>query len=248
MMMFTARALVSIVLWATARASDVDPHAMLRTASAEGNVDNVQHWLQQGGDVNGMSPSGWTPLIYAADRSQVNIIDILLQANANPNIPERDGWTPLMFSAVKGDLESCSLLIRGGADLEHVSKNDWTPLKAAQRSKNPEAASFMENEIAKSKEIKVDNVGLGRDFLQAVKDSDLGTARGMLDRGIDPNTLSPNGWTAVTYAAANGNVEMMKLLISHGTDINKADKDGWTPIMFAAFQVMILFTHQYTVV
>ena len=216
---------------------EVNQNHALRSAAAAGNVQEVWDWIDHGADVNSGSPSGWTALVYATDRSHPAVVEALLHAGADPNIAENDGWSPLMFAAVKGDLQSCRLLIQVGADLEHVSKNDWTPLKAAQRGKNPDAGAFMEGEIAKSKELKVDNVGLGRDFLQAVKDSDMFRAREMLDRGIDPNALSPNGWTGVTYASANGNVEMIRLLIGYGTDINKADKDGWTPLMFAAFQV-----------
>lgn len=240
-MSFLVRILVALALVACALSNGIDPELALRNAAAEGNLNDVRHWIQQGANVDSANPGGWTPLIYAADRSHVEVIDVLLQANADPNLHEHDGWSALMFSAVKGDLEACRLLIREGADLEHVSNNEWTPLKAAQRSENPDMAAFMENEIAKSKELKVDNVGLGRDFLQAVKDSNIGRAREMLDHGIDPNTLSPNGWTGVTYAAANGNIEMMKLLIARGTDINKGDKDGWTPIMFASFQVSLDF-------
>lgn len=243
-MLHLSRLVVAIGMVRSIYADDaVDKNHALRSASADGNVGDVRHWLGQGADVNGMSPGGWTALVYAADRSRAEVIDVLLQANADPNIAEKDGWSPLMFSAVKGDVEACRLLIRGGASLEHVSTNDWTPLKAAQRSQNPDMGVFMENEIAKSKELKVDNAGLGKEFLEAVKDSDMARVQDMLVAGIDPNALSPNGWTGVTYAAANGNVDMIRVLIEHGTDVNKADKDGWTPIMFAAFQVIPLYVY-----
>jgi ankyrin repeat protein len=239
---------VGLVVSAAAANEEVDKHQSLRNAAASGNVNDVRHWLKQGANVNSVSPGGWASLVYAADRAHPEVVDVLLQAGADPNLCERDGWSPLMFAAVKGDIETCRIIIRAGGDLQHVSKNEWTPLKAAQRSKNPDAGAFMEGEIAKSKERNVDNVGLGREFLQAVKDSEVQRVREFLERGMDPNTISPNGWTGVTYASANGNVEMMKTLIVHGTDVNKADKDGWTPIMFAAFQgnleaVQLLLDH-----
>jgi ankyrin repeat protein len=241
---------VTLAVSAAANEEEVDMHTSLRNAAASGSVNDVRHWLQQGSDVNSVSSGGWAALVYAAaaDRARPEVADVLLQAGADPNLCERDGWSPLMFAAVKGDIETCRLIIRAGGDVEHVSQNEWTPLRAAQRSKNPDAGAFMEGEIAKSRERNVDNVGLGREFLQAVKDSEVQRVREFLDIGMDPNTISPNGWTGVTYASANGNVEMMKTLILHGTDVNKADKDGWTPIMFAAFQgnleaVQLLLDH-----
>ncbi|CAM9404731.1 unnamed protein product, partial [Ectocarpus fasciculatus] len=95
-----------------------------------GNVGDVRHWLGQGADVNGMSPGGWTALVYAADRSRAEVIDVLLQANADPNIAEKDGWSPLMFSAVKGDHnhQAVEWLLSIGADPNLAEKDGWTPL------------------------------------------------------------------------------------------------------------------------
>ena len=36
------------------------------------------------------------------------------------------------------------------------------------------------------------------------------------------------------YAAMNGNIEMMKVLIEYGENINETDSSGQTPIFFAA--------------
>lgn len=224
-----------LLLLNAAVAEDLDHE--LRMAAKNGDADAVREFVQKGADSNGKNEQGWTPLIFAAAGQHHDALAVLLEGGADANIAENDGWSPILFSAIKGDIDSCKLLVRYGAHLEHTSRNDWTPLKAAQRGPRPEVVEFIETEIAKSKELKVDNVGRGREFLQAVKDADINTVIRMLDGGIDPNTLSPNGWTGVTYAAANGNIEMMKLLITRGTDVNKADKDGWTPLMFASHQV-----------
>jgi ankyrin repeat protein len=178
----------------------------------------------------------WTPLILAADRKQVAIIDVLLEYGANPNLAEGDGWTPIMFSIIKNDMPSVRALLRAGARLDHVSKNDWTPMKTAQRA-GAAMVDFVRQETSRSKELAVDNVANNKAFLNAVREGDIEQVRDMMNRGMNPNVLSSNGWNAATYAASSGNADLLLLLIRRGVLVNKPDKDGWTPIMFAAFQV-----------
>jgi ankyrin repeat protein len=40
-------------------------------------------------------------------------------------------------------------------------------------------------------------------------------------------------WTALHYAAINGDVELVKYLIKYGANVNKATGDGSTPLYLA---------------
>jgi len=44
------------------------------------------------------------------------------------------------------------------------------------------------------------------------------------------------GWTALYYAAFNGQTGMIPLLVAHGAAVDAADKDGTTPLYSAAFR------------
>lgn len=136
------------------------------------------------------------------------------------------------------------------------------------------------------------------DFFVAIKRDDPGTISALLNRGFDPNTLSPNaehgliaalrdsslkavsallawpgvkvemrtvhdesalmlaalkglseicrqliergadvnkpGWTALHYAASNGHLAVMSLLLEHHAYIDAASPNGTTPLMMAA--------------
>ena len=50
------------------------------------------------------------------------------------------------------------------------------------------------------------------------------------------NKADNDGRTPLWYAAAYGNVAMVKVLIAAGADVNKADNDGWTPLGTATRQ------------
>ena len=52
----------------------------------------------------------------------------------------------------------------------------------------------------------------------------------------DVDVANSRGWTSLTYAAANGYTDMVRLLLDANANVNYIEHDGWTPIMFAVFQ------------
>lgn len=82
-------------------------------------------------------------------------------------------------------------------------------------------------------------------FIEAVRGGDLDAAKESLasGAGVDARYVDPyaflsagqNGYTALLYASIDGNVEMVKLLISHKADVNRS-RDGKTPLYFAAIE------------
>lgn len=62
----------------------------------------------------------------------------------------------------------------------------------------------------------------------------------VLKHDVDVNLASKehgtcNGYTAVHFAARNGNTDMLDVLHSKGANINRPSTDGWCPIHVAAF-------------
>ena len=88
---------------------DVDPHAKeeqfnghsaLHLAADVGCRDVVQLLLEVVGvDVNVADDwMGWTPLVWAANHSRVDVVKFLLDyPNTDPNVANLDGRTPLML-------------------------------------------------------------------------------------------------------------------------------------------------------
>lgn len=77
-------------------------------------------------------------------------------------------------------------------------------------------------------------VRLEEKFLAAVADANFVMAADLLDRGVDVNAVTPEGWTALHMAVHLNRKDLYDLLISHGVDSPRASNDGSTVLHVAA--------------
>ena len=108
-----------------------------------GNVARAQKLIARGAQVNRL---GWTPLHYAAAKSNEEMVKFLLSQDALPNAPSPDGTSPLMM-AVQAEAVNPSvvqLLINAGADPFARNLKGDDAIDVARQKGNTELASAME--------------------------------------------------------------------------------------------------------
>jgi hypothetical protein len=71
----------------------LDQH--LATGAREGWVDDVKDWLSQGANANYVDEDGYTPLHWAANRGQAEVVSILLKHGANFKTKSKSDQTAL---------------------------------------------------------------------------------------------------------------------------------------------------------
>src|SRR5512141_3278727 len=72
------------------------------------------------------------------------------------------------------------------------------------------------------------------DFVLSVANDRAGEVKGMLARGMDPDTVDRNGDPVLLVAARNGFRSTAEALLAAHADANRANRFGDTPIMVAA--------------
>ena len=77
---------------------------------------------------------GRTALILAADKGYKEIVDILLENNADVNAKDNNGWTALILAAENGHKDIVIILLQNNANVNARSDSDVTALLAAVKN------------------------------------------------------------------------------------------------------------------
>ena len=76
--------------------------------------------------------------------------------------------------------------------------------------------------------------GRAATLLDIVERGDRAAALAMLAKGANPNTPGPDGTTALMWAAANDDVELVRALVKAGADVKAKNHFGTSAITEAA--------------
>ena len=105
----------------------------LATAAETCQKEVLVALLEHGAEVNRQEPDGDTALIIASGYCKDGkIVQILLNAGANPNASDSVGYTPLINAADEGNERAAKKLIAAGADLNARDSDGETALVIAR--------------------------------------------------------------------------------------------------------------------
>ncbi|KXZ48898.1 hypothetical protein GPECTOR_24g187 [Gonium pectorale] len=204
---------------------------------------------------------GCTCMSYAVMTDDAELVQLMLDAGADPWVDERRGGrTVLHETARNGHIEALRLLVRKAkqSDLDVADKNGDTPLMHAAYQGNVEAARILLDAGANSSraalvktlysgsadmvKMLLDGAKLkpgGTDgmtaLMMAAKGGHVEVVKDLLDAGADLYARDRNGMGALMMAAKGGHVEVVKVLLAAArADVNAADMNGMTALMMAA--------------
>ncbi|KAM0516554.1 hypothetical protein ACHAPS_008634 [Verticillium nonalfalfae] len=167
-----------------------------------------------------------TPLHYAAGACHSGIVDRLLKRGAD--VESRNAWsqTPLVFTAAAGHANFDILSLAMGS----------TQMSSPQDTARSSPADSIGFALASTPEMESGTVP-GGDALtleaEAIRSRRLHTVELLLLHGALIDSADYDGHTAVAWAAARGDTEMLKLLIERGVSADVTDNLGRTPLMHA---------------
>jgi uncharacterized protein len=85
-------------------------------AVKSGNKESVRELIEAGAQVNQQDKQGWAPLNWAAGKGDLEIVELLLQHDADPFLVGRDLRTPQMIALAAGQSEVVKALRRAEAE------------------------------------------------------------------------------------------------------------------------------------
>ncbi len=185
----------------------------------------------------GVDP-GYTPLMHAAARGDVHIMEMLIAAGADIHHqrPDAEFWpggqTHLHLAANNGSYEAVVFLLRCGvrADIKDREFNE-TALDVAKRVMDlahPQDKYFVE---VRTKIIKV--IEDYESFFKVCREGDCKRAEELLQSSCHVTQIDSNGDTPLHHAVRGNQKEMVQLLVERGADLTLKNKEGFTAVDLA---------------
>src|SRR5690606_3047511 len=174
-----------------------------------------------------------------------------LDAGADANLRGPDDTTPLMWAAYNGDVELVKRLIAAGADVH--TKNHFGSF-ALSEAAIIGSAPIIEALLAAGAEVDATKPEGETALMVVARTGNVAAAKLLLAAGADVNaTEAWGGQSAVMWAAAQSQPEMIAFLAANGADVNARGKvrqwerkvikeprpkdmnqGGFTPLLYAA--------------
>lgn len=192
------------------------------------------------------SASGDSPLTKAVKANDVQAVRVLVKSGTDVNVRSGDGSTPLLWAANNGSVEIARLLIANKAAVDAANDFGITALLQASRVGDSAMVDLLLRSGANPNKAHPEGE---TPLLAASRSGSVPTVRLLLTRGVDVNAAEKfQNTTAVMWAAAEGHVDVVDVLIEAGADINRqghittlTDRNnadhptgGFTPLMWAA--------------
>ncbi|HVH29328.1 MAG TPA: ankyrin repeat domain-containing protein [Vicinamibacterales bacterium] len=194
---------------------------------------------------------GEVGLLDAAERGdRASALDLLAKG-ANPNAPGPDGTTAIMWAASNSDLELVRALIKAGANV--TLKNEFGT-SALTEAAIVGSAPVINALLEVGADPNTRNPEGETPLMAVARGGNVEAARRLLQAGADVNAKEDwGGQSALMWAAAQSQAEMVKFLASRGADVNARgvirqwerkviteprpkdlNKGGFTPLLYAA--------------
>ena len=185
-----------------------------------GDAARVRALIDRRADVNAAQADGTTPLHWAVERDQPDVVQMLIRAGANVKAANRYGATPLWLASVNGNAKTIAMLLEAGADPRSANGDGETALMVAARTGKIDAVNLL---LARGADPNAKEGWRGQTALMwAAAEGHAPVIDALVGRGADLAARSNAGFTALLFAAREGRIPAVETLIKAGADMNES--------------------------
>lgn len=179
----------------------------LADAVVDKDTVKIEMLIRSGVDINTQHPTSGTTILMIASSYYYydDMVEFLIRKGAKLDIQDSEGKTALLWAA-SNSLPNAKILIANGANVNIAANDGMTPFLQATLGVSSGKVSIELCDLLRKKGANI-NATLTKN--------------------------SANGWTALHYAAINGDAELVRYLIKYGANVNKSTGEGSTPLYLA---------------
>jgi len=178
----------------------------------------VRALLNRKADVNVRSDDGSTALLWAAHWNDEATADLLIRAKADANLANDFGMTPLSRACTNGSAALVEILLKAGANPNTPIGTGETPIMTCASSGNVDAVRLL---IARGANVNAKEPSQNQDALMwAAAERHPNVVRLLVEAGANPQAHTKKGFTALHFAAREGDLESVRQLLAAGVNVN----------------------------
>nr|CDP29975.1 Putative protein of unknown function [Podospora anserina S mat+] len=205
----------------------------LQGACCYGHEECATLLIDHGADVDARGGEHHTALHAAAFNGYEKVVKLLAERGATIDVTDSpNGRTALIDAAREGQTTVVERLLQLGANSLIRDMGGWTALNEAAPAGFDAIVRIL---IEHNPSILTSRDPLGYSALDhTAGQHHVSTVRLLLEMGIDVNSKTNEGRTALFRAVKLGNRAVVDLLIKHGAVVSLTDRGGWSALHIAA--------------
>jgi hypothetical protein len=175
--------------------------------------------------------SSSTILGLLAAKGATELIEIMVEAGAEPNRVDGEGRYPLTSAARAGRADGVRLLLNVGSEIDATNKDGRTALSHAIEKGWREVVRIL---LAAGADTERPNSSGQTALLEVAPTSRTSLLSTLLEWKADVNARDTSGRSALMVAAEAGRLDNVRVLLSHEQDLDAKDKEGRTAEDYAS--------------
>ncbi|KAF9107115.1 phosphate system positive regulatory protein pho81 [Mortierella sp. GBA35] len=211
---------------------DISDRTCLHEAAMVGRLSLLKLAVERGAAVEGSDVYGRRPLHYVSMYGYDDCATYLLSLNASLTVTDHDGFQPLIYSVMNGHSKCVEIFLASNVEIEASREGDPIPLSLACHYGHEDIAMML---IGRGADVLASNADGLEPLHITCREGHTRLAKTLTTRGARLDQEDKYMcWTPLFYAASEGHVECVKILLEAGCKVNVVDEHGKNPIYYAA--------------
>lgn len=205
-----------------------------------GSVNDVKNFLDNGIDINFQDNYGYSGLMWAIEKNNIDVAEYLINANIDVNLCSKSKYNAsallIASSSLNADNDKLvSLLIKSGADVNFVNASNDTCLQQAVNCGKLNTVKILIKNKANVNILSGEKNSNLLHFLNFNYDNYYEIAEFLLKNKLNIGKKNADGFDPILHMASFNHLDIVELLIKNGANVNSVDKTGSSPLIIASY-------------